>query len=166
MKKNLAVLSVLALALLFAGTSFAQNSANQTVNLVVNSVQRLAITGSPITMTISAGTVGVDALTPVTDNSTSYSMTHNASSTLRITANLDAALAAGYTLQVNLASVRGTSSGTVDISNATASSAVAVVTGIAHGAEANSAITYTFSANASAGVLASTQKTVTLTLTN
>jgi hypothetical protein len=40
------------------------------------------------------------------------------------------------------------------------------VTAIPRGADANRAITYTFGALASAGALASTQRTVTLTLTN
>jgi hypothetical protein len=85
---------------------------------------------------------------------------------VKVTANLDAAMAAGYTLQLNLASTKGTSAGTVDISATTPASASNVVTNIALGADANQAITYTFGANASAGVLASTAKVVTLTLTN
>jgi hypothetical protein len=67
-------------------------------------------------------------------------------------------------LQIALASVLGTSSGTVDISNAIAASAATVVTAIAMGAEAGKSITYTFSANASEGLLTATSKTVTLTV--
>jgi hypothetical protein len=85
---------------------------------------------------------------------------------VKITANLDAALQAGYTLTVNLASTKGTSAGTVDLSNATSGSAASVVTGVNRGADAGQAITYTFSALASAGMLTSTTRTVTLTLTN
>jgi hypothetical protein len=54
----------------------------------------------------------------------------------------------------------------VDISASTPATAVAVVTNIPKGADAARSITYTFSANASAGVMSSTAKTVTLTLTN
>ena len=168
MKKSLSVVIVLALCALCAGTSFSQATANQTVNLAVNSVQKIAINGGAVTLTITAGNAGTDALTPVSDNSTSYSITHNSNSALRITANLDAPLASGYTLQMNLTPgvTGGASAGTVDISNATSGSAVAVVTGIPKGADANRTITYTFSANASAGVMTATVKTVTLTLTN
>jgi len=168
MKTSLSVLLVLALCVMCAGTSFSQATATQTVNLVVSSVQKITVTGSPITLTISNGVAGTDALTPVTDATSTYSITHNSNTALRITANLDAVLAAGYQLQINLApSVgHGTSAGTVDISNAIAASAVNVVTAIPKGADAARTITYSFAANASAGALASTAKTVTLTLTN
>jgi len=82
---------------------------------------------------------------------------------MKITAGIDVALAAGYTLQITLASTKGTSSGVVDISNAT--TAVSVVTAIAKGSDNAKAITYTFSATATAGVLVSGTKTVTLTIT-
>jgi hypothetical protein len=168
MKKFISLSIVLALCAICAGTSFSQATATQTVNLAVTSVQKIAVSGGAITLTISNGTAGTDALTPVTDASSTYSITHNSVTPLRITANLDAALASGYQLQINLAPGvgHGTGAGTVDISSATAASAVAVVTAIPRGADAGRTITYTFSANASAGILASTVKTVTLTLTN
>ena len=167
MKRTLLVLAVIGLCILFAETSFAQTSAQQTVNLAVNAVSRIAITGAPISLTIVAGTEGSDNLTPVTDNSSTYSITHNSNTALRMTASLDQALPAGYTLQVGLTPTagKGNSLGNVDISNAT-STAVDVVTGIPHGADANRPILYTFSALASAGTLASTQRIVTITLTN
>ncbi len=168
MKKSLSLILVLGLCAVCAGTSFSQATATQTVNLAVNSVQKIAITGGTITLTISNGTAGNNALTPATDATSTYSITHNSATPLRITANLDAALAAGYQLQIALApgSGMGTSAGTVDISNALAASAVPVVTGIPHGADAGRTITYTFNANASAGIMTTTAKTVTLTLTN
>jgi hypothetical protein len=168
MKKSLSLILGLSLCALCVGTSFSQAAATQTVNLAVNSVQKIAITGGVITLTISNGTAGNNTLTPVSDATSTYSITHNSATPLRITANLDAALAAGYQLQIALApgALMGTSAGTVDISNALAASAVAVVTGIPKGADAGRTITYTFNANASAGILTSTAKTVTLTLTN
>jgi spore germination protein YaaH len=117
-------------------------------------------------MTITTGTAGTNALTSVSDASTNYSITQNFASTVKITANLNSALSAGYTLQLNLASTKGTSAGTVDISATTPASASNVVSNIALGADANQTITYTFGANASAGTLSSTAKVVTLTLTN
>lgn len=166
MKKYFAVLAALALSTMVAETSLAQATATQNVTLAVNTVYKIATSGNPGALTITTGTAGVDALTSVSDNSTTYSITQNFGNTVKVTAHMDATLASGYMLQMNLASSKGTSAGTVDISNATSGSAVDVITNIQRGADAGQTITYTFSANASAGTLASTSKTVTLTLTN
>ncbi len=150
----------------FAGESFAQASVNQNVTLAVNPIYLMAVSGDPAPLTITTGTAGSDILTPVSDNSTNYSITQNVAGTVKITAEIDAALAAGYTLEVNLASTQGTTQGDIDISNATSGSAVDVVNAIALGADANQTIQYTFGALASAGQLAATTRVVTLTLTN
>jgi hypothetical protein len=166
MKKSLVITAIVALSALAFQASFAQSNATQNLTLAVNAIYKIATSGNPGALTITTGTAGIDALTSVSDNSTTYSITQNFASTVKITANLDAALSAGYALQVNLGSSKGTSAGTVDISNATSGSALNVVTAIAKGADAGQPITYTFSANASAGTLSSTAKVVTLTLTN
>ena len=166
MKKSAIVAATLALSAFVFQASFAQANATQNLTLAVNAIYKLATSGNPGAMTITTGTAGTDALTSVSDNSTTYSLTQNFASTVKITANLDAALPAGYALQINLASSKGTSVGAVDISNATSGSALSVVTAIAKGADAGQSIGYTFSANASAGTLSSTAKVVTLTLTN
>jgi hypothetical protein len=168
MKKSLSLLTVLALCAMCAGSSFAQTTETQTVNLSVASVQKLVVTGGTITLAISSGVAGTDALTSVSDASSTYSITHNSLSPLKITANLDAALTAGFSLGITLSptALKGTSPGMVDISATTPATAVAVVTNIPKGADAARTITYTFSANASAGVMTTTAKTVTLTLTN
>ncbi|MEK9139254.1 MAG: hypothetical protein AAB393_19210 [Bacteroidota bacterium] len=166
MKKIVVTLVAAVLSMVLVQSAMAQATANQTVTLAVNAVYRLAVSGNPGALTVTTGTAGVDALSSVSDNSTNYSITQNVASTVKVTAYMDAALSAGYTLLLNLASTKGTSAGNVDISNATSGSAVDVVTGMNRGADAGQAITYTFSANASAGTLSSTSKTVTLTLTN
>lgn len=166
MKKVLLTLSVAVLSFALVQNAMAQASANQTVSLAVNAVYKISTTGNPGSLVVNTGAAGTDALTTVSDNSTKYSITQNVAGTVKVTANLDAALSAGYTLQINLASSKGTSAGTVDISATTPASAVNVVSNIAMGADANQVITYTFGANASAGTLASTNKVVTLTLTN
>jgi hypothetical protein len=166
MKATGLVLFAAVLMVGLTGTTFAQATATQNVTLAVNAVYKIAVSGDPAPLTITTGTAGVDALSSVSDNSTNYSITQNVANTVKITAHMDAALASGYTLQLGLASSKGSSAGSVDISNATAGSAVDLVTGIARGADANQTVTYTFSADASAGVLVSTTKLVTLTLTN
>lgn len=166
MKKLMMVLTICVMSMLLVGSVFAQATQNQTVTLAVNTVYLISVSGNPSTMTISTGTAGTDALTAVTDASTTYSITQNFGNTVKITAYLNTALAAGYTLNLTLASAKGTSAGAVNISNALSASAVNLVTGIATGADAAKMITYQFLANASAGTLASSSKTVTLTLTN
>jgi hypothetical protein len=166
MKNSIVIIALVALSSFVFEASFAQATANQNLTLAVNTIYKIATSGNPGALTISTGTAGTDALTSVSDASTTYSMTQNFGNTVKITANLDAVLTAGYQLQINLASSKGTSAGTVDISNATSASAATVVSAIAKGADAGKAITYTFSANASAGTLTSTAKVVTLTITN
>jgi non-ribosomal peptide synthetase component E (peptide arylation enzyme) len=165
MKRLALLLGVAILSIGLVQSAMAQDQANQTVTLAVNAVYKIAVSGDPAALTINTGTAGVDALTPATDNSTTYSITQNVGTGVKITAGLDAVLPAGYTLTLNMASTKGTSAGSVDISNASPT-AVDVVTTINKGADAGQGITYSFSANASAGTLASTTRTVTLTLTN
>ncbi len=167
MKKSIVIITLAVISAVVFHKANAQSAvATQSLNLAVNAVYKIVASGSPGALTITTGTAGVDALTSVSDASTTYSITQNFGNTVKITANLDAALPSGYTLQINLASIKGTSAGTVDISNATSASAAGVVTAIGTGADANRAITYTFSAQASAGTVVNNSKTVTLTLTN
>lgn len=166
MKRLTALLALLALVGLVGQSAFAQASANQTVTLAVNAVYKISTSGNPGALTINNGTAGSDNLSSVSDATTSYSITQNFGNTVKVTANLDAVLPAGYVLEMNLASTKGTSAGSVDVSNATSGSAVNLVTAIAKGADAAQTISYTFSALASAGTMTSTAKTVTLTLTN
>lgn len=165
MKKSI-IISMFVICAFSSEGLLAQASATQSLNLAVNAVYKIATSGNPGALTITSGTAGTDALTSVSDASTSYSITQNFGNTVKITANLDAVLSSGYTLQISLASAKGSSAGTVDISNATSGTAANVVTGVAMGTDAAKTITYTFSALASAGTLTSTARTVTLTLTN
>ena len=119
MKKLITVLSVAMLSMMIVETSFAQATATQNVTLAVNTVYKIAASGNPGPLTITTGTAGVDALTSVSDASTTYSLTQNFGNTVKVTAHLDAALASGYNLGLSLASTKGTSAGTVDISGAT-----------------------------------------------
>jgi len=162
MKKSIVILAAAMMSLTLVQVASAQ-TATQALSLSVSKVYRIAITGGTVTLAINAGVAGTNALTAVSDAASTYAITQNNSAATHITANLDAAMPKGK-LQIALASVLGTSSGTVDISNAIAASAATVVTAINMGAEAGKSITYTFSANASEGLLTSTSKTVTLTV--
>ncbi len=166
MKKSLVILTALVLSLIFTQSVFAQATANMSVTLAVSAVYKITATATVPNLTISDGTAGVDALTSASDASTKYSITQNFGNTVKITGYLSGAMPAGFTLSMNLASLKGTSKGTVDVSNATSVSAVDLVTLINRGADANQTITYTFATTATAGTLTSTARTVTLTLTN
>jgi hypothetical protein len=162
MKKSLVILGVALISFALVQDASAQ-TATQALSLSVSKVYRIAITGAgTINMAINSGVAGTDALTPVSDATSTYAITQNNSAATKVTANLDAVMAKGK-LQIALASSLGTTAGTVDISNATSGSALNVVTAIALGAEAGKSITYTFSANASEGLF-SASKTVTLTV--
>jgi hypothetical protein len=160
------ILTVLVLSLMFTQSVFAQATADQAVTLAVNAVYKITATATVPNLTISDGTAGVDALTSAIDASTQYNITQNFGNTIKITGYLSSAMPAGYTLSMNLASTKGISAETVDVSNATSGSAATLVTAINRGADANQMITYTFATTASAGTLTSTARTVTLTLTN
>ena len=166
MKLALLFFAVLLVGLIAVESASAQATATQSVTLAVQAVYRISVSGNPAPLTINAGTAGVDTLTTVSDASTSYNITQNFANTVKITAELNSPLSAGYFLHLTMQSNKGTSAGAVDISSTTAGSGVPVVTAIARGADANKTITYAFTALASAGTLASTVKTVTLTLTN
>lgn len=163
MKRLFSIGMIVTAGLLIVEELSAQATTNQTVTVSVGNVYKIAVSGNPGPLSITEGIAGLNQLASVSDNSTTYSITQNVSNTVKISAQLSAALPAGFTLQLQLASSKGTSAGTVDISNG---SSVDVVTAIARGADAGQMITYTFSATADAGTLAPTVRTVTLTLTN
>ena len=162
MKKSIVILGAAMMSLALMQNASAQ-TATQALSLSVSKVYRIAITGAgTINLAINAGVAGTDALTPVSDATSTYAITQNNSAATKVTANLDAVMANGK-LKIALIGGLGTTAGTVDISNATGASALNVVTAIAMGASTGNFITYTFSANASEGLF-SASKTVTLTV--
>src|SRR5215510_13394637 len=107
--RTFVAVAALALALtVIDGKAYAQASVNQSVTLAVSSVYLMSSSGNPAPLTVTTGVAGNDNLTPVSDNSTTYNITQNVGNTIKITGEIDAALASGYTLQANLASAKGT----------------------------------------------------------
>jgi len=160
MKKFLLAVAVFAMVAVLAETASAQASATQTLTLSVASIWRISTSG-PVTMAITTADPGSDALTSVTNSATTYSITHNNGAAARITAGLSPVMPANTSLTVALASVRGTSAGTVNLSDGTARN---VVTGIGRGGDPGRTISYTFGATADADAF-SQNFTVTYTLT-
>jgi hypothetical protein len=165
MKRSLSLLAAAAFVALISDAAMAQATATQTVSLSVSAVQLIAVSNSAVTLTIdgTSAVAGTNAVGSASDNSTTYSITHNGASNLRITAAIDAVMPSGTSLSLGLANAggNGASAGTVVLST----TAQDVVTGIAAGVVAGETISYTFAADASAGQF-SGSRTVTLTLTN
>jgi len=161
MKKLLLAVAAFAMVTVLGETASAQASATQILTLRIVPIYRISTSG-PVSMEINNATPGSADLTAVTDGSTTYSITHNNAAGARITAGLSPVMPASTTLAVNLASGRGTSAGSVNISDGTARD---VVTAITRGGDPNRSITYTFSATAAADAFPASPFTVTYTLT-
>ena len=134
-------------------------TAIQTVTFEVNAINQVAVTGSP-SLTISTATPG-SAPTAATANGT-WAITTNQTGS-KITGSLGAAMPAGVTLFANLTAPDGgaTSAGAVGLGT----TAVDLVTGITKLNASALALTYTLNATAAAGVVASTTREVTFTVT-
>jgi len=147
---------VLALAIT-AGTLHAQSSANQTVTYEVQTINQIAVTGSP-SLTITTATAGSQP-TEVTATG-SYAITVN-DTARKITIGLNSDMPTDVTLTATLAAPTGaTSAGALTLSS-TAQDAVTGITCVI-GSALN--IAYALDATVEAGVVASANKTVTLTI--
>ena len=152
--------SAVALALVAFGAVSAQaQTATQTVAFQVNAINQIAFTGSP-SLTITTAVAG-SAPTSVTDASASWAVTSNQSSA-KITASIPTAMPTGLTLSSNLtAPTGGTSAGFLALS----ATAVDLVTGITKIAQGSLGVSYKLDATAAAGVVASSTRIVTYTIT-
>ena len=140
----------------------AQSIATQSVTLQVQAVTKIAVSGNPGALIITDAVAGGD-LTAVTDNSTNYSITTNTDN-MKIVGSINAAMPAGTRLTIQLASNKGISLGSMDVSNAL--SPVDLVTGVNKGSDQGQSISYVFSANADVPNIPSDSRIITLTLTN
>jgi hypothetical protein len=164
MKVNKVFFGLMAIAFVTFGVSAvaqAANTATQTVTYEVQAINEITVDGAP-SLTIDSATAG-SAPDSVSDNSTTYSITTNESSK-KITAAIDTAMETGLTLEVELAAPTG--GGTSAAAQSLSATPVDVVTAIAPVAESGLTITYTLDATVAAGVVASSTKTVTFTLTD
>ena len=151
-------LAVAAGTLLLAG-SLAAQTATQTVTFQVDAINQISVTGAP-SLTINAATAG-SAPTSATTSGLTWAITSNQSNS-KVTAAINSALPSGVTLSVNMGAPSGaTSAG----SKALGTTAVDVVTGITKVAANGLSLGYTLDATAAAGVVSSTSRTVTFTIT-
>jgi hypothetical protein len=158
MKSTKLVAAAGVLSLVASAAAFAQ-TATQIVTFQVNAISQISVAGAP-SLTINTAVAG-SAPTSVTDNVSTWAVTTN-QSTAKITGSLSAAMPAGLTLSANLAAPAGASSAGL---TALAAGAVDLVTGITKLNASGLGLTYQLDATAAAGVVASSTRTVTYTIT-
>lgn len=133
-------------------------STTQTVTFAVNAINQIAITGSP-SLTVSTAVAGSQP-TSATDATSAWAVTTNQTSA-KVSATIPTVMGTGLTLRVNLAAPAGaTSAGSVALGTV----AVDLVTVITKLAQGSLTATYGLDATAAAGVVASSTKVVTYTI--
>ena len=159
MKNSTAFLSIGAFVVFAAVNTASAQTATQTVTFQVSAINQVAVTGAP-SLVISAAVAG-SAPTSVTASGNTWSVTTNETGA-SITASIASAMPTGLTLSANLTAPAGATS-----TGLTALSAVAtnVVTGITKLNSASLALSYQLDATAAAGVVASSTRVVTYTIT-
>src|SRR5260370_40744836 len=147
------------LLVLAAAASAAAQGATQTVTWQVDAVNQVAVTGTP-KLDILAAVAG-NAPTSVTSSGNTWAVT-TSESTAKITASIGSVMPAGVTLPANLGAPAGaTCVGLVALGTA----AVDVVTGIPKLNSSGLVLSYQLDATAAAGVISSTSRVVTYTIT-
>ena len=151
--------TLIATALLAAAPQRARGQSGQhVVTFQVDAINQIAFAGNP-SLVVNSASAG-SAPTSVNAAAT-WAVTTNQSNA-KITASINAVMPAQVTLSVALAAPSGaTSAG----ARALGTVAVDLVTGITQVAQGALGVTYTLSATAAAGVVASSTRTVTYTIT-
>ncbi len=164
MKKTLVSLMVVGLWLGVQGMAMAGSSTTTTANYEVEAINEISLSSTSISLTVNAATAGSEP-DQATDETSTYSITTNCGSTntKKITAAINTAMPTGNTLKINMtAPSTGTSAGAVTLT----ASAVDAVTAISSVAESGIAITYSLDSTVAGGIIAASNKTVTLTITD
>jgi hypothetical protein len=142
-----------------SATSAAAQTATQTVTFQVDAINQVGVTGSP-TLDINAAVAG-NAPTSVTSAGNTWAVTCNQTGA-KITASIGSAMPVGVTLSATLGAPAGaTSAGIKSLSTAAAD----MVTGITKLNASGLTLTYQLDATAAAGVITSTTRVVTYTIT-
>ena len=147
------------LLVIAAAASAAAQTVTQTVTFQVDAVNQLGVAGSP-TLAVTAAVPGNPPTTATAAGNT-WAVTTN-QSTAKITASIGVAMPAGVTLSANLGAPAGAASaGLVALGTA----AVDVVTGITKLNASGLSLSYQLDATSAAGVVTSTTRVVTYTIT-
>ena len=147
-----------ALVTLVAASARAQ-STTQTASFAINAINQIAFFGAP-SLTVSTGIAGA-APSSATDATATWAVTTNQSGA-KITASIPSGMPAGVTLSSNLTAPSGaTSSGFMPLGTV----AVDLVTGLTKVAQGALVVTYKLDATPAAGVVSSSSRIVTYTIT-
>jgi hypothetical protein len=150
---------ILAMLVLVGGVS--RSASAQTSHLItfqIDAINQIGFAGAP-SLVINTATAGSDPNS--VSAAASWSVTTNQTGS-KITASIGTNMPAGLTLSTNLTAPSGAASaGAKTLSTV----AVDLVTGITKVAAGPLAVTYALTATAAAGVVASTSRTVTYTIT-
>lgn len=150
---------VIALALALTGAVHAGAQGPQTVRIAVKAINVIAFTGSP-TITVVTAVAGSNPTT-VTNSTARWAVTTNQTGA-KITGSIASNMPVGLTLSVNLAApTGGTSLGYKALSTV----AVDLVTGVTKRNQTGRVVNYRVAATAAAGVIASSSRVVTYTIT-
>ncbi len=149
---------ILTLSLLFGAASAQAQSATQTVTFQVDAINQIAFSGSP-SLVVNTATAGSNPASATA--AAAWAVTTNQTGA-KVTASIGSAMPAGLTLTVDLGAPTGASSAGAQSLGTTS---VDLVTGITKIAEGSLSVTYSLSATAAAGVVSSTSRTVTYTIT-
>lgn len=146
------------MAFLAVASAASAQTATQTVTFQVDAINQIAFTGSP-SLVINTAAAGSDPSTVST--TASWAVTTNQTNA-KITASIGSAMPAGVTLSANLtAPTGGSSAGSLALST----TSVDLVTSITKVAQGSLSVGYSLAATAAAGVVSSTTRTVTYTIT-
>ena len=147
------------LLVIAAAASALAQTATQTVTFQVDAINQVAVTGTP-TLAVTAAVAG-GAPTTVTSSGNTWAVTTNQTGA-KITASIASNMPTGVTLSATLGAPAGaTSAGIKSLST----TAVDVVTGITKLNSSGLALTYQLDATSAAGVITSTTRVVTYTIT-
>jgi len=147
------------LLIMAAAISAKAQTATQTLTFQVDAINQVAVSGTP-SLQITAAVAG-GAPTSATSSGNSWAVTTNQTGA-KITASIGSALPGGVTLSATLGAPSGaTSAGNQPLGTA----AVDMVTGITKLNASGLSLTYQLDATAAAGVVSSTTRVVTYTIT-
>ena len=150
---------ILATAAFLAGAaSLSAQTATQSVAFQVDAINQISLSGSP-SLVINSASAGSNPTQA--SAAASWAVTTNQTGA-KITASINSVMPTGLTLQANLSAPSGGSSAGAQTLSTTA---VDVVTGITKLAQSGIAVGYTLDATPAAGVISSTSRTVTYTIT-
>jgi len=137
LKNLLNILIIVLLLISFSPVIAAGNTATQNINITVSTINEISLSNNEVNLMVNAPSSG-STLDKVSDSSTTISYSTNETNQ-RITAQLDAPMATGLTLMVEVTSTSGNSVGQIMLED----SAKNVVTDLSNVSESGETVTYT-----------------------